>query len=116
MNNEEKQIVGNYRLSEYYLDTGKVNSNPTINLMDNKTFVIHTDKRSHTGSWYAKNYGDFVLIYFEEANGKTAEGEVYFEMDTSYTRISMTKIVFGAPSFYFFPEFKKMTFSKIDNK
>ncbi len=103
--NIENQIIGEYRVDKFILEDSSQNLK-TLKLCfeKNKRFIVQKDSTKIYGDWFAKDYGDFVIIYFENTEGKKDESRFYFpEME----------IYFGAPSDLLFPEFKNITFKKL---
>lgn len=106
MNSTEKEIVGEFQSNNFTLEEN-MQKPKIINLhfKKNKTFLLEKDSFKISGDWSAKDYGDFVIVYLETTTGQKDEARFYSpEME----------IYFGAPSIHLFPEFKKVTFKKVN--
>ena len=110
MNSVEKKAIGTYVVGSYTLKTDTSNNVnlPMLYLRNDKTFTLKYEHKHIEGRWEAEDYYEFVLIDFTSKEGMTERGNVRIQFGKN------VEIKIGAPYDYYFPNFEKITFKKID--
>jgi hypothetical protein len=101
----EKKAVGRYVVMNYE-STDSSFELPLLVLASSGKFDIIYPSERFAGFWSANDYREFITIKLQMKE-VTDDGWLYFGQtdDTVY-------LEFGAPSFYFFNKFKKISFVK----
>src|SRR5690242_8645399 len=75
-NSYENKIVGKYRIADYFPESFEGDSTLTLDLLEDKSFLLNSKEYNSRGKWKAGDDGDRTWLRFSFDNGNTSDAQV----------------------------------------